>query len=410
MRALLFLGCFLSSAWAEVSWPEFRGPSGDGVSRATKVPVRWSEQGNVRWKTALPGRGWSSPVVAEGRVWLTSAVESGEEKELLALQVDLATGALERKIRLGTIPQTPGMHKANSYASPTPAIREGYVVCHFGAFGTFCLAAESGELLWQTRYVIDHEVGPGSSPMVVDDLLILVCDGTDEQFVVALDLATGQEVWKTARPPLRTDSPMRKKAFSTPLRIDSAGREQLVIPAAQWLVSYDPLSGRELWRMDHGAGFSVVPRPVYGGGLLYFGTGYTKPEVWAVRVDGVGELGASEVVWREWRRMPTRPSPLLVNDLLFVITDGGVATCLDALTGESQWLERIPGNYSASPVFADGKIYFCSERGVTTVIEAGATFRELAKNELDGGMWASPAVFSGGLLLRTEEALYRIGE
>ena len=435
IAAWLLAACVSAEELASENWPQFRGPTGQGVVENQSLPLKWSEQQGVRWKQALPGRGWSSPVVANGRVWLTAAVESpADEKkqaemlatvakypigdqmiavgaiELLALEVDLQTGDLLRQIKLFTVDAPPPIHGLNSYASPTPVLVDGKLVCHFGAFGTACVDVQSGEILWKRNLEIDHIVGPGSSPVVADGLVLLTSDGGDRQFITALELASGEPRWERDRPPIREKNPDMRKAFSTPLVIDVGGVRQAVIPGAQWFVSYDVSSGEEVWRVDHGSGFSNVPRPVFDGARLYLCTGFGKPQLWAVRADGRGDVSETHVEWRQKQQIPAMSSPLVSNGRIYVISDGGVASCMESATGDLLWRERIPGKYSASPLLAGGRLYFCSHEGRTTVVADAASYQEVAANRLDGMIMASPAAIDGDLLLRTDSHLYRIGE
>lgn len=415
------------SLQADESWPQFRGPSGQGVATDADLPLTWSETEGVVWKTPIVGRGWSSPAVADGRIWLTTAEEGPSAPidettpklggvaptkvtslNLSAIQVDLATGQVLKTEKLFTIDAPPSIHQLNSYASPSPVIDDGRVICHFGTMGTACLDAATGEKLWEKRFEIDHIVGPGSSPVVHDGLAIITCDGGDKQFIVAVDVKTGNPVWRRDRPPLRVENPDLRKAYSTPLVIEFAGREQLIIPGAQWFVSYDPRTGDELWRVDHGDGYSNVPRPVFDGARVYLDTGFNKAQLWAVRVDGSGDVTDTHVDWRQLQQMPTMPSPVVTDGLIFVISDGGVATCLDAEKNKVVWRERVGGQYSASPLLGGGRIYFCSHEGKTTVIEASSDYQVLAENSLEGRLMASPVAIDGDLVLRTDTHLYRI--
>lgn len=421
--------------FAEAYWPEFRGPLGNGIVEAGAAPTKWSETENVTWKTPLPGKGWSSPVVADGEVWMTTAmeVEATEDEKLAilratgveerkfkelqtkkavtlkALCVDLASGKLVREIELASIASPSPIHHFNSYASPTAVIDGERVICHFGAFGTFCLNRADGQVVWKHAITIEHGVGPGSSPMIHGDLLILICDGMDQQFVAALDKATGKEVWRTPRPPMDAETGDRKKSYSTPIAItDAKGREQLICMSSQWLVALEPKTGKEIWRVRHGTGFSVVPRPVYGDGIVYVCTGYGKPQLWAVKVDGEGDVTETHVVWKETKRIPAKPSPLLTGKDLYVTDDSGIVSCFDAADGALRWQERLGGNFTASPILAGGKIYFAGESGKVTLLEQSAAFQVAGENEVDGKLMASPVVVDGVLLLRSEEALYRI--
>ena len=427
----LFAAC--KGARGEDVWPQFRGPDGQGRTAEAKLPLAWSETEGIKWKTPLPGRGWSSPVFAGGRIWLTTAEEheagEAERAEMLkavenmpvakqmeavdsvrlsALEIDLATGELLQQVELFTVERPQPIHGLNSFASPTAVIADGRVVCHFGSMGTACVDAKTGEVLWRRKLEISHIVGPGSSPVVYKNLVILTCDGGDKQFITALDMATGEPVWSVNRPPIRNEDPDLRKAFSTPLLFHGAGRDQMVIPGAQWFVSYDPATGKELWRLDHGEGFSNVPAPVFDGELAYLDTGFSKPQLWAVRVDGSGDIGDDQVAWRSTQQMPTMPSPVVADGRLYVITDGGVATCLDAASGKVVWRERVPGKYSASPLLGAGRIYLCSQEGKTTVVAASEKFEKLAENQLDGKIMSSPAAVEGDLIVRSDTHLYRI--
>lgn len=443
LLALLLALSLPALSVADHPWPQFRGPDGNGISQTESLPTRWSETENVTWKTPLPGRGWSSPVITEqGKIWVTTAIEhfpeSEEEKErilaeaglpanhfasrqvaisikLQALELDWETGKLERTVDLFEIVAPDPIHSQNSYASPTPVLEGDRLYCHFGTFGTICLDLKSGKEVWQRRIPLVHAVGPGSSPYVIGDLLILICDGVDAQYVTALDKNTGESVWRTDRPEMRAEDGDQRKSYCTPISLtDKRGRSQLVCMGSQWLVSYDPATGEEIWRLDHGDGFSVVPRPVYDStrGLILFATGFGKPQLWAVRPEGDGDITESDLVeWKEPSRMPARPSPLLVGEDVFVIQDGGVATFLDAATGTIHWADRVGGNYSSSPLLADGRIYIGSHEGKVAVITpARQSLQIVAENQLDGGVYASPAALDGALLIRTDQALYRIGE
>jgi outer membrane protein assembly factor BamB len=432
--AMVMLGPTAPAHGAEACWPEFRGPGGLGQATDPDLPLRWSEDRSVRWKTAVPGRGWSSPVVADGRIWITTAEEHQADDAqraallktvenvpvaeemvafasvtLAAVELDLQTGAILRRIELFHPVAPPPIHGLNSYASPTPVLDGGRVYCHFGAYGTACIDAATGEVKWRRKFEIDHIVGPGSSPVVCGKVLIIPCDGSDRQFIAGLDVDTGDTAWLRDRPPIREQDPDQRKAFCTPLVIEAAGRRQAVIPGAQWFVAYDPATGEEIWRIDYDKGFSNVARPVFDGQMLYLCTGYGGRQLWAVRPDGVGDVGATHVAWRQSQQVPTMSSPAVSQGRLYLVTEGGVASCLDAKTGDTVWRKRLGGNYSASPLVGAGRVYFCSQEGRTTVLRDGPAFELLAENELDGMLMASPAAVDGDLLLRTDTHLYRIG-
>jgi len=435
IRLALFIfsfGFFSALADETVTWPQFRGPGGDGVANADDVPIQFGPGQNLKWRTPLPGRGWSSPVIDGDSIWLTTAVEvtaeEGEREKLLseagepsknfasrqiakqvrflALEVSLSEGKLKREIELTAVEKPDSIHLQNSYASPTPFLEKGRLYAHFGTFGTFCVDTASGEVLWKRQLKLEHNVGPGSSPFIYKDLLILICDGVDLQYVAALNKLTGETVWKTDRPAMRAASGDQKKAYCTPIVVTPKdGTDQLICMGSQWLVSYDPLTGKENWALDHGNGFSVVPRPVFSEKeqLIYISTGFGKPELWAVNTRG-------EAIWKEPHRIPARPSPLLAGDEIYVITDGGIATCLRAKDGQVLWSERVGGNFSASPLLAGGHIYLCNHEGKVAVLKPGSTYQLVAENDLGGEqLMASPVALDGRLIVRSAAALYCFG-
>jgi outer membrane protein assembly factor BamB len=406
--ALTLLAC--GAACAGPNWPEFRGPGGDGVSDATELPVTWSESKHVGWKTAIHDRGWSTPVVWGDQLWLTTATEDG--RRLFAIGVDARSGKILHDLKLFDVenPQ-PLMNPVNSYASPSAAIEEGRVYVHFGSYGTACLETASGRVLWERRDLpCDHFRGPGSSPIFYRDLLILTMDGFDVQYLCALDRKTGKTAWKTDRSYEfgNLDGDIRK-AYSTPIVFRAGAEEQLVSAGAKAAYAYDPASGRELWRVRYD-GFSNASRPVFGHGLVFISTGFSKADLWAVKPDGRGDVTATHVTWKCRQAVPLKPSPVLVGDLLFMMNDGGIASCLDARSGDTAWRERIGGQYSASPVYGAGRVYFPSEEGKTFVVRADRTFKVLAENQLENGSLASPAIAGKALFLRTKTHLYRIEE
>jgi outer membrane protein assembly factor BamB len=379
-------------------WPQFRGPSGQGVSDERNLPVAWSETKNVRWKTVIPGRGWSSPVIQGDRVWLTTATEDG--KSLRAIAIDVNTGAIQQNIEVFSLKSPKLMNDKNSFASPTPVIDGDRVYVHFGAYGTACLT-QSGEIVWKTKLEYDNgQHGPGGSPIVYADLLIVSCDGIESQFVVALDKATGKIRWKKAREGYQ--------AYTTPLVLNFPEGDQVISPGAFQAIAYEPRTGKEIWRVKYGEGFSNVPRPVYGHGLVFICTGFQEPSLLAVRPDGRGDVTKSKIAWKLARAIPRTPSPLLVGDELYIVNDNGIATCIDAKTGEELWRTRLDGNYSASPIYADGRIYFLSEEGISIVIAPGRQLKHLATNELTGPTLASMAVSHNSLFIRSATHLYRI--
>ena len=382
-------------------WPQFRGPGGQGHSAEKDLPLEWAETRNVAWKTALPGLGWSSPVVSGGKVWLTTAIEQrGVSLRLMAF--DVATGREAVNVEVFHLSGARReINPKNSWASPTPIVDEGRVYVHFGADGTAALSTD-GTVIWKQHFEYQSQHGAGGSPVLYGGVLIFNCDGSDAAFVVALDKDTGKIKWKTNR---RYPS---DQAYTTPLVIRAGDRDQVISVGAFRATAYDPASGKEIWRVSYSDGFSNVPRPVYAHGLVYIATGFQQPSMLAVRSDGMGDVTKTHVAWKASRGAPLTPSPIVVGDEFFMVNDAGIASCLDARTGTVIWQQRLGGTFSASPIFADGRIYFLAEQGVTTVIAPGKEFRRLASNSLDGGLLASMAVSNGSLFLRTDSHLYRI--
>ena len=407
--ALSTVALFAARGAAADQWPEFRGPTGQGHSSEVGLPVDWSESRNVLWKTRVPGAGWSSPVLADGRAWVTTAVESGGSGgsrgvSLRALAFDVDTGRETVNVEIFHADRPEAMHSKNSRASPTPILDGGRVYVHFGAEGTAALST-SGEVLWRTKLSYESQHGSGGSPVLYRDLLIVNCDGNGgAAFVAALDTRTGKVRWRRDR------QPPADQAYSTPLVIRVGDQDQLVSVGAFRTVAYDPANGQEIWRVSYGDGFSNVPRPVFGGGLVIIATGFQQPALLAVKPDGRGDVTRSHVVWTSRRAAPYTPSPLLVGSDLYVVNDAGIASCLDVATGVPRWQQRLPGTYSASPVYADGRVYFLNEDGVATVIAASTTFRSLAVNELDGATLASMAIGYQSIFIRTASHLYRIAQ
>ncbi len=416
------------SAWASEDWPQFRGPNGDGRSDSRDLPLTWSESENVTWKTPVHGRAWSSPVISGDQIWLTTATEDG--RELFVVCADRGSGKILRDEKIFDVEKPQFCHQFNSYASPTPVIEPGRVYVTFGSPGTACLDSKTGKVLWERRdFVCNHYRGAGSSPILHGDLLIMNFDGSDHQFVVALDKRSGKTVWRKERSidfkdldadgKPQTEGDLRK-AFATPQVASLDGRQVLISQGAKSTYAYDPMTGEELWRVEERTSHSAGTRPLVGFGMIFVPTGWSQGQILAIRPGKPGEVidanaetagganGQLQIAWKTKRNAPKKPSLLLVDDLLFGIDDGGVAACLEAKTGAEVWRERVGGNYSASPVCAEGRIYFFSEEGKTTVVQAGRQFKVLAENRLADGFMASPAIAGKAFFPRTRTNLYRI--
>jgi outer membrane protein assembly factor BamB len=401
-------------------WPQFRGPDGLGVLPAGSgsLPLTWAEGRNVTWKTAIHGRAWSSPVVMGDQIWVTTATQDG--RDLFAVAVDRRTGKILYDLKLFHVASPQYAHPFNSYASPTPVVEPGRVYVTFGSPGTAALDTRTGRVVWQRRDLeCNHFRGAGSSPILFENLLIMHFDGSDHQFVVALDKNTGKTVWRTKRsiafndlgPDGRPEADGDfRKAFSTPHVVSVRGSPVLVSIGSKATYGYDPRTGTELWRIEERSSHSGSTRPVTGHGLVFYPTGFATGQLLAIRPDGRGDATGTHVVWKVQRGVPNKPSLLLIGDLIFMVNDTGIVTCLEALTGREVWKARVDGTYSASPIAASGRIYLFSEDGKTTVIDAGRAFKVVAENVLDDGFMASAAVDGTALVLRTRTHLYRIGQ
>ena len=396
-------------ALSQDSWWQFRGPAGDGHTKAEALPIDWSESTNVAWKTAIHDRGWSSPVIAGDQIWLTTATRDGHR--LYAVCVHKETGKIIHDLPIFDVAQPMKIASDNTYATPTPVVTAGRVLVHFGTYGTGCLDSKSGKVLWTRRDLnCDHEVGagPASSPTLINGRFVVHVDGRDHQYIIALDPENGETVWKTQRSIDFTDIPVHhRKAFCMPMVTPRGSSSQIVSPGGRAIYSYD-FSGRELWRVQH-RGFSVAPRPVFGHGMVFAVIDRDRPELWAIRANGSGDVTDTHVAWKATKSMPPRCSPLLVDDLLYLVNREGIVTCLEAKSGELVWKQRMKGEFSASPIYAKGRIYLFNEDALTTVIRPGRKWEVVAENALDPQpLLATPAVNGNALFVRTEGFLYRI--
>ncbi|WP_009964084.1 PQQ-binding-like beta-propeller repeat protein [Verrucomicrobium spinosum] len=405
-----------SLAWSapagEASWPEFRGPTRQGTSDAVGLPVKWSTTENIAWKADLPGRAWSSPVVGDGVVYLTNAVGAKDSTDphdtfslrVMALNATDGKTIWDREVFVIKDPHTFGIHGKNSYASPTPVLEGDRIYAHFGHFGTACLNTK-GDVQWKNQQVTYSPVhGGGACPVLVDDLLIFPADAASNPFVVALDKRTGKMKWKTDR----TAGAKKTFSFSTPLVIEVKGEKQLVSPGSNVVSALNPKDGSEIWKVSY-EGYSVVPRPIYAQGLVFLSTGYDRPTGLAIRPDGKGDVTGTHVVWRMEKGAPLTPSMLAVGEDLFSVADNGIVSCFEAKTGKLFWQERVARATSASPLYADGKIYIQDELGNGYVIKASRQLELLSTNALGQKSLASYAVNGRQLLIRTQNTLFCVG-
>lgn len=420
---LLVAACLISLCThclaEDAPWNQFRGPRGDGTTTEKGLPVTFGEGSKeIVWKTAIPGRGWSSPVVWGKQIWLTNAPDiQGNTKErvkldkpisLSAICVELETGKVLHNRPLFEVSELQITHPTNTFASPTPFIEEGRVYIHFGSYGTACLDTKTGATIWERRDLeCDHFRGPGSSPVVHGDLLYLTFDGYDLQYIAALNKKTGKTVWKKDRGiDYHTTDGDAKKGYSTPSIIEVGGRELLISPFAYATIAYDPKNGDPIWTVYH-KGMNAAARPLFGNGLVYINSADGPNPLVAVNPEGQGDI-TKNIVWTSSKQIPKRSSQILVGDTLYMMNDTGVASCLDAKTGKEIWSKRLSGSYWSSPLLADGLIYCWSQEGDVPVFKAAREFELVAENKFDDGFTASPAVVGKSIIARTKSHLYRI--
>ncbi|HAV60788.1 MAG TPA: quinonprotein alcohol dehydrogenase [Verrucomicrobiales bacterium] len=418
MKLPLTLLLFGIACTVSANWPQFLGPDGNSIAREARPPLNWSETQNVAWKTAIHGKAWSSPVIWGDQIWVTTATEDG--RELSVLQLDRLSGRVVRDQKLFDIADPQFCHKFNSYASPTPVIEEGRVYVTFGSPGTACLDTKTGEVLWQrTDIECNHYRAAGSSPILYGDLLIMNFDGSDRQFVLALDKHTGKTVWRAERSidfqDLEPDGKPHaegdlRKAFATPHVATVHGQPLLLSVGAKAIYGYEPATGKEHFRVESRVGHSSSVRPAVAGDMVYYTTGWSKGQLWAFRVKPDLSAGEEMIAWQLKRSVPNKPVPVVRGNWIFMVDDGGIASCVDRRNGELVWNERIGGNHSSSPLLAGDRFYCFNEEGRTVVLAAGTEFGVLAENQLESGFMASPAVDGDALILRTKTHLYRIAE
>jgi outer membrane protein assembly factor BamB len=383
-------------------WPQFRGPTGDGHYTGPKLPTEWGPDTNVAWKTAIPGKGWSSPIISNGKVYLTTATQPAGGLSLRVVCVDAQSGKIDWDVEAIKSDKPPVAHPKNGHASPTPVTDGERVYAHFGHMGTAALDLK-GKVIWKIPGKYQKPVhGNGGSPVLVDGRLIFSCDALDKQSLVAIEAKTGDTAWDMPR----KNQPDKPFSFSTPTVVEHDGMKQILSAGTDVITAHDAKSGKELWRFKF-TGYSVIPKPVVGHGMVYFSTGYEWAGLVAVKIGGTGDVTKTHQAWMTKKNAPHTPSPLLVGDELYVVSDRGLMNCLDAMTGEGVWEERVRGGYSASPFYADGKIYLTNETGQGTVVEASRKFNRLGEFDLKEKTFASFAATDGALYVRTETQLYK---
>ena len=397
---------------ANEQWSQFRGHYGNGIIKSTSAPINWSENTNIDWKTPIHDRGWSSPVIWNDQIWMTTATKDGNK--MYAICVNKLSGKIEHDIHVFDVKSPQAITNENTYASPTPVVEEGRVYVHFGTYGTACISTKDGQILWKRRDLnCDHEIGagPASSPFIYNNFLIFNVDGRDVQYVIALNKETGETAWKTNRSVDFSDVQVnQRKAYGTPFIIPRGNTNQMVSIGAKGVYSYDPENGKELWKAEH-RGWSIAPRPVYGEGLVFTMIDRDRPEMWAIKPNGSGDITETHIEWKETKRMPPRASPIIIKGLLFVVDRNGYISCIEAKTGKSIWQKRMKGRFSASPILANNLIYFFNEDTVCTIIKPTRELEIVAENKLSSDkLMATPAFDENSIYIRTENNLYRIKE
>jgi len=413
--SLSLLFCFIMESFRQDAdmvsnnWTHFRGSNLDGISGNVNLPFSWGEDTNISWKTPIHGKGYSSPVVFNQQVWITTATTDG--KELYAVCLNRDKGNIIHDIKLFTPDSVPSIHALNTYATPTPAIEEGFVYIHFGELGTACLDTKTGNVIWKrTDLHCNHVQGPASCPIIYKDLLILHYEGIDIQYLIALDKKTGKTVWKSIRPQeyyVKAD-PIARKSYVTPIIINLKGKDLLISNGSEVCVAYDPLTGKEVWRVVYSSD-STIGMPLFSDGLVIFTTGFGQPvRLFAVNPLGTGDITNTNMVWQTDKDVPGINSPVVKDGLIYMIQERGTITCLEAKTGNVIWKNKLKGEFYSSPIIGDGKIYFPSKQGFVYVLKEGKEFNILAVNKLNGEFWTTMAVSGNSLILRTDKALYCI--
>ena len=415
MKGFILISITLASCLvieANEQWSQFRGHYGNGIIKSTSAPINWSDNTNIDWKTPIHDRGWSSPVIWNDQIWMTTATKKGNK--MYAICVNKLSGKIEHDIHVFDVKSPQAITNENTYASPTPVVEEGRVYVHFGTYGTACISTKDGQILWKRRDLnCDHEIGagPASSPFIYNNFLIFNVDGRDVQYVIALNKETGQTAWKTNRSVDFSDVQInQRKAYGTPFIIPRGNSNQMVSIGAKGVYSYDPENGKELWKAEH-RGWSIAPRPVYGEGLVFTMIDRDRPEMWAINPNGSGDITETHIEWKETKRMPPRASPIFFKGLLFVVDRNGYISCIEAKTGNSIWQKRMKGRFSASPILANNLIYFFNEDTVCTIIKPTRELEIVTENKLSSDkLMATPAFDENSIYIRTENNLYKIKE
>lgn len=410
-----FNNCFAQND----NWTHFRGSNLDGKANVDRPPLKWADDLNIIWKTDIHDKGWSSPVVFDKQIWVTSAKEDGSE--LFAICADFKTGKIIHDIKVFTPADVPGKHSINTYATPTPCIEKNFVYVHYGSLGTACIRTSDGSIVWtRTDLKCNHVQGPASSPIIYKNLLILHYEGIDVRFIVALNKTNGKIVWRSDRPeePYESLTKIGKKAYITPLIINVKGRDLLISNGSAVCIAYDPETGQEVWRVVRGAE-STVSMPFTENGVVFYYNGFMVDnvglkfsEIMAVNPEGKGDITGTNVIWKRKDELSQNQmlSPVIKDGLIYTVTTLNTMMCIDAATGEEIWSRHVMSNYNASPIYAAGTIYFFSVKGETLVIKEGRKLEIVAQNKLKDQIWATPAILRNNIIMRTDKYLCRIGQ
>ncbi|MFW6370198.1 MAG: PQQ-binding-like beta-propeller repeat protein [Bacteroidota bacterium] len=412
---LLLLVTIYSCTGSEPNWTHFRGSSMDGHAPVKTAPLEWDAEKNIAWKSEVKGSGWSSPVVYEQQVWLTSA--TGDGREFYVLCYDFDSGKLLYEQTLFTSDNPQRIHSTNSYATPTPCIENGYVYVHYGSFGTACIDTRQFNVVWKREDLpCNHMQGPASSPILHENMLIVHLEGTEDPYVVALDKKTGETLWKSVRPAEIYDplEPVYRKSYQTPIVIKANDRELLISNSSFMCFAHDVKTGEVIWTIEYGYD-STVSQPLYWNGLVFVNSGWifedNKPfftRQYAVDPNGKGDVTHSHVKWMYEDEVPQIPTPVIVDGKMYMVHDRGMLTCLDITTGKPLWKEKLNGNFNASPIYAAGNIYFFNVKGDCTIIKPGNSFQKVAENSIGETVKAVPAFVRDKMILRTANNLYLI--
>ena len=407
-----FILCIIAPSLraSTTEWLDYRGPTTRGVSEAKNVPLEWGREKNVVWKTEIPGRGWSTPMITQGKIVLTTGMDEAVNgmHDLKVLQLDARSGEIiwEKTVLHATPEEAADKNPKNSLASPTPAIHDGVIYAHFGHMGTVALDFDLGDTIWKQKIPYISKNGAGGSPIVVNDLLVFTADSFEEPVIIALHLDTGKIAWRTER----SHKVKNNFSFGTPILISNQGETQIISDGSGMVGAYRPEDGKELWKVRYKMGFSISTRPIFVNDMLYMATGFGRPSFYAIRVDGAtGDLTDTHVEWQYHKSMPKTPAPNYVNGTIITLEDAGRLQCLDAETGEHLWIEPLKANFSASPIQIGNRIYIMSEEGRCFVIDIDREGCEIvAENELEEEALTSPVIVDNAIYLRSHPHLWKI--